>query len=164
MALPLTFSSSLVFPPQVDVDDMVAITLGQTTANFTRHAAPELARYSTASAQLRLCLVIQFDHTCVIRSSFSIIYDGNRKTLDLIAKDPNEFAIWTKGLQLLIEFAQNHSVLELTELSGTHHHACYIGAATCGAVAFCTLSTFLTYRVPRCSIERRSGYQTRSTV
>jgi hypothetical protein len=60
---------------QVRLTDVDAIVLGQTTENFERHRAPELAR-----------------------SSFSLYYRSRRETLDLIAKDPNEFKIWTQGL------------------------------------------------------------------
>jgi hypothetical protein len=69
----------------VDIDNIDALQLGQTTANFARHKAPELAK-----------------------SSFSLLYDRRRKTLDLIAKDPNEYKIWTEGLKHLIERARDH--------------------------------------------------------
>jgi hypothetical protein len=59
---------------QVHLSDVDDIRTGQTTPNFERHRAPELAR-----------------------SSFSLIYRNRRETLDLIAKDPNEFKLWIQG-------------------------------------------------------------------
>jgi hypothetical protein len=55
------------------------IVLGQTTANFKRVHAPELADVS-----------------------FSLLY-GDGRSLDLVAKDAAEFQIWTQGLAELVK-------------------------------------------------------------
>ena len=68
---------------QVDLYHVDELRLGQTTANFARHPAMDLDK-----------------------SSFSLIYDHGRSTLDLIAKDPNEFKVWTKGLEALLKIAE----------------------------------------------------------
>jgi len=58
------------------------VRVGQTTANFARHPAPDLAR-----------------------SSFSILYDMGRSTLDVIAKDPNDYTVWVRGLRELMRIS-----------------------------------------------------------
>lgn len=79
---------------RVDISSMTNIQLGQTTATFQKHKAPEL-----------------------IKSSFSIMYDMNRKSLDLIAKDSNDYKIWTNGLkQLIILNRKSTDLSDLTTL------------------------------------------------
>lgn len=66
---------------QLDLREITDIRMGQTTSNFARHPTPKLARVS-----------------------FSLMYRGgsaqNPKSLDLVAKDPNEFSIWIAGIQV----------------------------------------------------------------
>jgi hypothetical protein len=69
------------------------IRLGQNTANFSRHPAPDLAK-----------------------SSFSVLYNMGRSTLDVIAKDPNDFLIWTRGLRELVRISSEGRPGELEEL------------------------------------------------
>lgn len=64
----------------MNLADIDEVKNGQTTPVFKRYMAPELAR-----------------------SSFSVIYNRRRSSLDLIAKDHNEFKIWTTGLRKMIE-------------------------------------------------------------
>jgi hypothetical protein len=66
---------------QIAVLDVEELRLGQTTPVFHRHSAPELNA-----------------------ASFSVLYRG--KSLDLTAKDPNDFQVWTAGLQELIRLAR----------------------------------------------------------
>lgn len=74
----------------VRLSDIDEIRNGQTTAVFKRYLAPELAR-----------------------SSFSIIYNRRRSSLDVIAKDNNEFKIWTSGLRKLLEMVKGSKVTEV---------------------------------------------------
>lgn len=85
--------SKKIAETQISFRDMDELVYGQTTAVFERHKAPELSK-----------------------SSFSILYDKGRKTLDLIAKDPNEFTMWTEGLIQLIDLAKSKSFSYMAEL------------------------------------------------
>jgi hypothetical protein len=67
----------------ISICDMDEIRIGQTTPTFAKHRAPELSK-----------------------SSFSVLYNHG-KTLDVIAKDPNEFKLWTEGLRQLIEISKH---------------------------------------------------------
>ena len=78
---------------QIELSNVTNIVMGQTTANFKRHRAPEL-----------------------VKSSFSIIYDNGKKTLDLISKDPNEYKIWVDGLKSLVEKCRHQDFLSLADL------------------------------------------------
>lgn len=77
----------------VDIADIDEIRFGQTTANFAKHPAPDLAK-----------------------SSFSVIYAQGKSTLDLIAKDPNEFKIWTRGIIELVKISKNGRIGDLERL------------------------------------------------
>ena len=81
-------SSKKLKDTQVQLARVDELRLGQTTPIFARHKAPELAK-----------------------SSFSLLYreEGSSSSssarlasLDLIAKDPNEFRMWTEGLRALL--------------------------------------------------------------
>lgn len=78
---------------QVDIESINEVRIGQTTPNFAKHPAPEL-----------------------VKSSFSVFYDNRRKSLDLVAKDPNEFRIWVDGLRALVAKARETDITRLTEL------------------------------------------------
>jgi len=81
---------------QISLDSVTEIKFGQQTTNFHRHRAPELEK-----------------------SSFSLIYENGHKTLDLIAKDPNEYRIWVEGLKSLLRLSKDGdlaSVVSLKEL------------------------------------------------
>jgi len=67
------------------------LQLGQATSNFARHPTPELARHS-----------------------FSLLY--GKKTLDLIAKDSNEYEMWTRGLEKLLELLEKENSKHLVAL------------------------------------------------
>lgn len=75
---------------QIKIKDIDQIVTGQRTRNFRRHRAPELAK-----------------------SSFSIIYHGQRKSLDVVAKTPEEHAIWVQGLESLRQAAVDNQHNEL---------------------------------------------------
>lgn len=78
---------------QIDLADVDDIVLGQTTQTFERHLTPEL---DTAS--------------------FSLLYHGRKRSLDLIAKNPTEFKVWTEGLRTLCQRARTGSRVELETL------------------------------------------------
>jgi len=78
---------------QISVADIDDIRNGQTTPTFERHRAPELSR-----------------------SSFSVIYNRRRSSLDLIAKDLNEYKIWTAGLRRLVEMYRSAKSSEVRTL------------------------------------------------
>jgi len=67
--------------PLAVIDD---IRIGQTTPNFIRHPAPDLEK-----------------------SSFSVLYNMGKNTLDVIAKDPNDFLVWTRGLRELLRISND---------------------------------------------------------
>lgn len=80
---------------QIDLRDVDEIVLGQHTDKFGKHKE-----------------VVQLE-----KSSFSVYYAYRKKTLDVIAKDPNEFTVWTRGLQELVRRAQkNENLAQLSEL------------------------------------------------
>jgi len=68
---------------RVSLTDVIELRLGQHTPTFARHPAPDLAQ-----------------------SSFSLIYDQGRSSLDVIAKDPNEFRCFTGGLRQLLRILE----------------------------------------------------------
>lgn len=74
------------------LSDIIELRPGQNTKTFARHPAPELAK-----------------------SSFSIIYKNGKRTLDLIAKDPNEYRIWTTGLRAMLDKLKTVCCLSLIE-------------------------------------------------
>src|ERR1700694_5323944 len=74
----------LTVDTQVDIQDIDEVRLGQTTSVFQKHKAPELSK-----------------------SSFSVMYHHHGKSLDVIAKDPNEFRIWVSGIRELIRLTKN---------------------------------------------------------
>jgi len=77
---------------QIDLGDIEELVMGQSTEIFARHEAEKLAA-----------------------TSFSVIYSDRKKTLDVIAKDPNEFLLWTRGLNELVarlKSGQNLGTLE----------------------------------------------------
>jgi len=78
---------------QIPLDSVTEIKFGQQTANFHRHRAPELEK-----------------------SSFSIIYENGHKTLDLIAKDPNEYRMWVEGLKSLLRLCKDGDLMSLLPL------------------------------------------------
>lgn len=89
-------SSKKLANTQVRLRDIDEIVLGQKTANFRRHPAPELERIS-----------------------FSILYGGRKNTLDLVAGDTTVYAYWTRTLQDLIPLAQSD---EEALRKRTHHY------------------------------------------
>jgi hypothetical protein len=66
---------------RVYLKDIQKLQKGQSTAVFSKHNVKSLER-----------------------SSFSLIYDNGKRTLDLIAKDPNDFTVWVHGLKVLMRF------------------------------------------------------------
>jgi len=78
---------------QISLDSVTELKLGQHSANFHRHRAPELEK-----------------------SSFSIIYENGHKTLDLIAKDPNEYRMWIEGLKGLLRLCKDGDLTSLLSL------------------------------------------------
>lgn len=78
---------------QIAISDIDEICNGQKTATFARHRAPEL-----------------------VRSSFSVIYNRRRASLDLIAKDLNEYRIWTTGLRMLVDMVRTARTNEVRSL------------------------------------------------
>jgi len=78
---------------QISIADIDDVRDGQTTTTFERHRAPELSR-----------------------SSFSIIYNRRRSSLDLIAKDLNEYKIWVAGLRRLVEMYRSAKAQEVRTL------------------------------------------------
>ena len=60
----------------LELGDVTDVVMGQTTPVFDRHRTPYLAS-----------------------SSFSLLYNYRHDSINLISKDPNEFKIWTRGLQ-----------------------------------------------------------------
>jgi len=88
-------SGKKVSDSQIDLSDVEEIGLGQHTDKF-----------GTSKEVLQL-----------EKSSFSLFYGGRKKTLDVIAKDPNEFVVWTRGLMELVARAQrNENLAHLSEL------------------------------------------------
>lgn len=82
---------------QVSLLDINEIVHGQTTSTFNRYRVPELKE-----------------------TSLSIIYGGHqRKTLDIIAKDPNDYQVWCVGLKRLHQMVNEgqHSLQKLTQLT-----------------------------------------------
>jgi hypothetical protein len=76
---------------EIRIEHIREIREGQTTSTFERYEAPELKH-----------------------QSFSILYKRSfresAKTLDLIAKDNNEFKIWLNGLKELVRMHQQHTL------------------------------------------------------
>jgi Pleckstrin homology domain len=78
----------------IDVHLISRVVVGQQTKTFARHKAPEL-----------------------IHASFSVWYkktptSSSSSTLDIVAKDANDFRIWVVGLSELLRVTQSHATAE----------------------------------------------------
>jgi hypothetical protein len=78
----------------VRLRDIEDIRVGQSTEVFARHPAPELSG-----------------------SSMSLIYDNGRRTLDIIAKTPFDFKIWSHALRWLVQKAKACSDEQMTNIA-----------------------------------------------
>ena len=104
----------------VDLTEVDEIVLGQQTSIFERHRAPELNN-----------------------ASFSIVYGGHKRTLDLIAKTPYDFALWTTALTKLVPMCQAPGADDLEKLSGRISHQFLISFCLCVCfILFYTFSSF----------------------
>lgn len=77
----------------VHLNEVNEILEGQQTANFGKQRTPEL-------------------ESC----SFSLVYERSRKTLDLIAKDINEYRVWIAGLRELLHVGKAQGWERVSEL------------------------------------------------
>ncbi len=102
-------ANKTVFDSRIDLDDVNDIWFGQSTPMFTKHDAPR----------------------DVAPFSFSIIYSGRTKSLDLIAPTSDEFEAWTEGIIQLRRLCKIQSAAAAS-VAGT------IGTPTATALAAAT--------------------------
>lgn len=77
----------------IALHDFDEIRLGQTTELFERYPAPEL-----------------------VSASMSVLYQNRERSLDIIAKTPLDFKVWSVGLNALMRKAKQMSDEQLSEL------------------------------------------------
>jgi hypothetical protein len=135
---------------QVLLSEVHDIRQGQTTAKFTNSPCPSLEK-----------------------SSFSIIYGSiyARKSLDLIAKDLNDYSIWYFGLVQLVKMTQEKAlspktdsvVLELGIMAGRRSSATIVDIAT-GFDANKTAGPVVLAAIADHDNKRRAAHSTQLTL